>query len=153
MKGPAEAGPFTFQPDPLPVVHADANAAQWDEDLVVDRIRGDRVRVWTGRHVLDPGVGHRVDDSEHRAARIVARRHVVVLVAGVVPDLVRSADLRDRRDDVTAARVHHLYRGRVAAAEQQVLLRAEGDASRPRIPYGEEPHARSGPRMHTRHGT
>src|SRR5438876_3821754 len=152
MKGPAEAGPFTFQPDPLPVVDTDAHAAQWDEDLVVDRIRGDRVRVWTGRHVLDPGVGHRVDDSEHRAARIVARGHVVMLVPGVVPDLVRSADLCDGRDDVTAARVHHLYRGRVAAAEQQLLLRAEGEAGRPAVLYGEEPDARTGPRIDDRDG-
>src|SRR5438552_17778801 len=108
MKGPVEAGPFTFQPDLLPVVHTDAHAAQWDEDLIVDRIRGDRVRVRTGRHVLDPGVGLGVDDSEHRAGRIVARRHVVVLIAGVVPDLVRSAYLSDGRNAVAGARVHHL---------------------------------------------
>src|SRR5437660_1717881 len=77
----------------LPVIHADANAAQRHEDLVVDWIRSDRVRVRTGRHVLDPPIRDRVDDSEHRAARIVACRDVVMLVAGVVPDLVRPAYL------------------------------------------------------------
>src|SRR5438270_10134647 len=88
----------------LPVIHADAHAAQRHEDLVVDRIRSDRVRVRTGRYVLDPPIRHRVDDPEHRAARIVACRDVVMLVAWVVPDLVRPAYLGDRRDDVTAAR-------------------------------------------------
>src|SRR2546426_12357372 len=98
--------------------------AQRDEDLVVDRVRRDRVRVHPGRHILDPGVGPRVDDPEHRTGRVVAGGHVVVLVARVVPDLVRAADVADLRDHITGARIHYLDRARVAAAYQQLLLRA-----------------------------
>src|SRR5207253_4542229 len=94
----------------------------------------------------------RVDDSEHRAARIVACRDVVMLVAGVVPDLVRPAYLGDRRDDVTAARVHHLHRGRVAAAKQQLLLGAEGEARGAAVLNWEESDPRPGPRIDDRDG-
>src|SRR6266566_3765806 len=125
--GPRERAAFISLTS-LPVVHANPHPAQRHEDLIVDRIRRDRVRIRSSWHVLDPAVGFGVDDSEHRAAWIVACRHVVVLIAGVVPDLVRSAYLGDGRNDVTAPRVHHLYRGRVAAAKQELLLRSEAEA-------------------------
>src|SRR5438552_5602612 len=104
---------------------------QRDEDLVVDRVRRDRVRADPRRHVLDPLVGHRVDDPEDRTGRVVAGGHVVVLVAWVVPDLVRAADVADLRDHITGARIHYLDRARVAAADQQLLLRAEREPRRP----------------------
>jgi hypothetical protein len=44
----------------------------------------------------------RVDDAENRSARVEPGGQVVMVVAGIEPDLVGTADLRDRRDDVAA---------------------------------------------------
>src|SRR5205823_4097118 len=115
--------------------------SQRNEDLVIDRIRRDRVRAGPSGHVLDPFVGHRVDDPEDRPGRVVARGDVIVLVAGVVPDLISAADLRDRRDDRAGASVHDLLRGRIAATDEQLLLRAEREPGWTAALDGEEADA------------
>ena len=96
-----------------------------------------------GRRDLHQRLGARVDDAEHRAARVVPRGRVEAPVAGVEPDLVGAAHARDHRVD-RAVRVHDdlgRCRGiRVgggegiscriedhAAAEQHVVVRSQGE--------------------------
>src|SRR5690348_201950 len=77
--------------------HADApvraggiRGRDWDEDMIAGLIGGDRVGAEAGLHLTDSGECARVDDAEV-LERGLAK--VVAVVARVVPDLVRAADV------------------------------------------------------------
>src|SRR5579883_2133463 len=121
--------------------HLDALRAERDVHLIAQRVSRYRVGAGLGLDVLDPGVGHRVDNAEDRVGLAIrgavrghgAGGHEVALLAGQVPHLVSAADLGDGLDDVAAGRVHDLRHGlarqfdAIAAAAQQELVLAGVD--------------------------
>src|SRR5207248_9532522 len=138
-------------------VREDVVGGQGDEDVIVMRIDGHRMRGPAGgrragrrverRHYLHEVLALGVDDAEDRPRRIRAGGRVIAPVAGVEPDLVRAAYTGNLRIDLARLRVHddllrggsvYIRRGprtaqRVedhAAAEKEVLLGPEREAGR-----------------------
>ena len=65
--------------------------SQRDENLIVDFVNSNGVRVGCGRDRADQLQSRGVNDAEHRAARVIARRQVVGLVCWIVGYFIRAA--------------------------------------------------------------
>ena len=85
---------------------------QRNEDVVVERIGSNAVRIRSGGHVLDPLVRVGIDHAEHggrrgrcRIGEEVAGARVVVTVARVVPGFILPTDLGDVLQDLSRAPV------------------------------------------------
>src|SRR5215469_5631358 len=68
--------------------------AEWNEDVIVLPVRGYRMGVESGGHVFDPGIGYRIDHSEHGPAGIIPSRHVEAVISLVEPNLIGATHLR-----------------------------------------------------------
>src|SRR5215813_11423165 len=79
--------------------------------------------------ILDPEVGVGIDDSEHRSTRVVSGGKIVTIITAVEPNLVRTANLRNRRDNGTGPGVDY-DRGRLCATEEQMLVWSKGEPGR-----------------------
>src|SRR5208282_5135750 len=65
------------------------------KDVVVAGIGRDAMRVRAGGKVYQPLAREGINHTRLRPGRIIPRGQVVTLVAGVVPDFVHAAGLRD----------------------------------------------------------
>ena len=72
---------------------------QRHEDVIVDRIGGDAVRIAVRRYILQPLPSASVDHAENRTGEHVSCGQIVPAVARIEPSLVDSSNEIDRGDD------------------------------------------------------
>src|SRR5438093_13753731 len=75
------------------------------KNVIVSHKRRDVSDSWS-RHVLNPCARLAVNDAEDGLAVAVGRSDVESIVAGVVPNLIATADLRDHVDDMAIDGIH-----------------------------------------------
>src|SRR6202158_2880519 len=107
-----------------------AGRRQRDKDMIVVLVHRYRVSIVCGGHAGDELVALGVDHTQNRAPWIVAASRVVVIFARIEPHLVAAADTENLADDFTVLRFNHHGARWIGAANQQLLVRAEGKTAR-----------------------
>ena len=74
--------------------------------MIVDRVSRDAVSVAIGGDVLQPLAGTSSDHTEDGRRDHVARGEVILIVARVVPSLVRATDEVDRSENGACGAIH-----------------------------------------------
>src|SRR5437870_12989221 len=95
------------------------------KNVIVSHKRRDVSDPWS-RHVLNQCARIAVNDAEDGLAGTVGRSYVKSIVAGVVPNLIATADLRDHIDDTPIDGVHDVRSP--ARRYEQALKWPEHDA-------------------------
>src|SRR2546428_11803860 len=98
------------------------------KNVIVSHKRRGISRSWS-RHVLNPFARFAVNDAEDGLAGAVCRGYIKSIVAGVVPNLIATAHLRDHIDDMAIDGIHNVRSP--ARRYEEALKWPEHDAIHP----------------------